>query len=188
MKEKRPYKKILILLIVIVLALFTSFYFVYEDIKARNEHIGQLNQEIASQYKRNNYLLNLQKTLQNTDSDIVRINNSIIPSDGDIKFIEDLEKTAKAYGLSLSINSLVFEDGQGFSSSNIHVFKVRAETNGPWSSTYKFLAQLESMPLKVKVNNFSLSGSVQNSSPESKSSKVSSVWRSVFDISILKYK
>lgn len=188
MKEKRPYKKILVLLVLIVVALFTSFYFVYEDIKTRNEHIGELNQEIASQYRINNYLLNLEKTLQNTDSDIVRINNSIIPSDGDIKFIEDLEKTAKAYGLSLSINSLVFEDGPGFSSSNIHAFRVRAETNGSWSSTYKFLAQLESMPLKVKVNSFSLSGSVQSSNPESISSKVSSVWHSVFDINVLKYK
>lgn len=180
MKEKESSKKILVLLFIIIVGLFVSFYFVYTNIKAKNEHIGKLNQEATYQLKRNQYLLALQKTLQNADSDIARINNSIIPSGGDIKFIEDLESTARGDGLSININSLVFEEPPSFASSNITLFKVRAETSGSWFSTYKFLAQVESMPLKVKVNSLGLSAT--------ESSKGGSVWHNVFEINILKYK
>ncbi len=187
MKEKSS-NKILILLSVIIVGLFISSYFIYTDIKRKNEHIGSLNQEAAYQLKRNQYLLTLQRTFQNTDSDIARVNSSIIPSDGDIKFIDDLESTARADGLSINIGSLVFEDNPSLTSSGITNFKIRAETSGSWSSTYKFLAQIEFMPLKVRVNSFGLSGSLQSPSSGSKSSKGGSLWHSVFEINILKYK
>lgn len=188
MKSKRPYKEILIFLGVVITLLFASHYFLYTDIKRKNENISSLKQEAAHQLKRNQYLLNLQKTFQNTDSDIARINNSIISSDGNIEFIEDLESTARADGLSIAINSLVFEEDPSVSSGNITIFRVKAETNGSWDGTYKFLAELESMPLKVKINSFGLTNSTQNPSPGSKSSKPISIWHSSLDINVLKYK
>ena len=90
MQAKQVSKKILILLSILALAVLVSYYFVYTDIKRKNENISKLRQDLEYQIKRRQYILSLQRTLQSTDSDITRINNSIVPVDGDVEFIEDL--------------------------------------------------------------------------------------------------
>src|SRR3989344_2860976 len=185
MQAKQVSKKILILLSILALAVLVSYYFVYTDIKRKNENISKLSQDLEYQIKRRQYIVSLQRTLQSTDSDITRINNSIVPVDGDVEFIEDLERMARENGLFIGIDSLIFEESPLFASSTINILKIKAKTSGSWPSTYRFLAQIESLPFKVKVNNFGLGSSVQDTGS---ASKPTNSWQSTFEIHVLKYK
>lgn len=188
MKNKILSKKILILPLLLIVALVVLIYFALSDIKARNEHTSELLSEFSSQSSQQQYVLSLQKTVQNADSDIARLNNSIIPSDGDVTFIENLEAAARTDGLAIDINSLGFDDTLA-SSTSITVFKIDAKTSGPWLGTYTFLAQMESLPFKIKINNFSFLSTLDTISTNGKiSSKALPVWQSSFEILVLKYK
>ena len=180
MKNQDHFKKILIVLSLCVFGLFVVIYFVFADIKQKNENISTLENDLSLKTKQQQYLVSMQRTVKNADSDISRINNSIIGAGEDVQFIESLESIAKNNGLTINIDSLVFEDSTLPKSSSMTTLKVRAKTSGGWLGTYKFLGQIESMPLKIKINNFGFTNTVDETNAK--------VWQSIFEISILKYK
>lgn len=188
MKTLNLSKKVSILLCLVIVFIFISYYFVYSDIKRRNEHVSSLNQDLSFQIKKRQYILSLQRTFQSTDSDIALVNNSIIPTEDGVKFIEDIESMARNNGLTIDIDSLGFEDSTLFSSSTITTLKVRAKTTGSWGGTYHFLSEIESLPIKVKINNLGLLSSIKDDGSTSKTKKPTALWQSTFEINVLKYK
>lgn len=187
MEHKKPSKKILYILGLSVAGLFVIYYFVFSDIKAKNEHISALGHELSLQTSKREYMLSIQKIVSDAGSDIALVDNSIIKSDGDVSFIENLESIAKNNGLSITIDSLVFENDPALDKAGITIFKVKAKTSGSWIGTYKFLSQIESLPLKIKISNFGfMSDTSGGTSGTSKSS--SGLWQSSFEIHILKYR
>ena len=127
-------------------------YFLFKDIRLRNEHISKLSQEVSSLSSKQDYLVSTQKMIGSINQDIIRIDNSIITKDGDVAFIENLELIAKSNGLTLNIDSLVFEDDTKLTGAGLTTLKIKAKTTGNWSNTYRFLSQIESLPFKIKVN------------------------------------
>ena len=173
----------MITLSIIALLSFTTYYFLFRDIKTKNEHISTMEHLLSIQDKKREYLISMQRIIQNLDPDISRINNSIIANGEDVQFIENLESLAHDNGLSIDIDSLVFEDDQKLASSTITTFKIKAKTKGEWLGTYTFLAQIESLPFKIKVNKFTMK-SEESSDPK----LISNNWRTDFEIRLLKYK
>jgi hypothetical protein len=140
-------------------------------------------------YKSQQYMISLERTIQNADPDIIRINNSIIAKDGDVEFIETLEQMAKTNGLSVSIDSLTLENNPILAGSNVTILRIKAKTQGSWLGTYTFLSELESLPLKIKVDKFGFAnGGSDTQTPSGKSAKATVVWQSIFEIVVLKYK
>ena len=185
----KPSKIIVIILSFFALALFIIYYLIFSDIKTKNQHASILEQELSSQTKNQQYMLSLKRNIQNADSDISSINNSIMSEDGDVAFIEDLENFANDNNLTLSIDSLTLEDSQILASSSITSLKVRAKTKGSWFGTYKFLARMESLPLKIKIYRFGFTKTVNEIGVDNK--KISNqvpVWQGIFEMNVLKYK
>jgi hypothetical protein len=187
MNTKKSFKITLVVLGIIVLGFLGIYYFVYRDIKTKNEHISSLTQQLDFQSGRQEYLLSTQRMIQNLNSDMEKINNSIIGTDGDVTFIEDLENRAKNNGLEIEIESLAVEEDKAFSASGVTTLKLKAKTKGNWSGTYTFLSTLESLPFKIKVNNFALKNDTSSLSPEGVQ-VYSPIWQSSFEITALKYK
>lgn len=183
MEHKITSKKIIYFLILVVLCLCGVYYFVFSDIKSKNENISKLSNELSFQMKTYEYMAEMQRAVNDADEDITLVDNSIIPADGDVEFIENLELIAKNNGLTITIDSLVFEEEASVKDASMTVLKVKAKTEGGWTGTYKFLSQIESMPLKIKINNFGL---VTDKGDEVE--KTSSPWKSSFEILLLKYK
>ena len=172
-----------------VIVVFILYYFVYQGIKSKNEHISSLSNDLSSQGDKQDYLISTQRIIQGISSDIDRINNSIIAKDGDVGFIENLESLAREVGLTMEIDSLVLVDNPEFASSSIVTLKIRAQVSGNWVGTYRFLAQLESLPLKIKINKFDLRNTTIEISPDvKKSGSSNNVWQSAFEIDVLRYK
>ena len=168
-----------------VLCVFVLYYFIFRDIQSKNEHLSAFTHDLSLQMNKEEYLTSTEKKIQNINTDINNINNSIISHSGDVEFIENLESIAHNNNLSINIESLVFEDNPKFAPALVTIFKIKAKTTGGWVGTYRFLNQIESLPFKVKINNYAfISGAEESES----SKKIDNVWQSMFEISVLKYK
>jgi hypothetical protein len=188
MKENKFLKKFLILLAVLAVLLLAVFVYVYFDIKNRNENVYILNSDLATEIQKQEYMSSMEKLVNDSEGDVGLMNNSVIKSDGSVVFIENIENLAKDNNLSIKIDSLQYEDNTQASSSGMTTLKVSASASGGWRDSYNFLTQIESLPFKVKVNNYSLESS--NDRMEIAPNKYSNdkVWQSRFDINVLKYK
>ena len=189
MDQSKLLKKLIGILIVVLLMLFAAIYFVYGDIKSKNEKILQVEHSVNLKSTQYDYLISMQKFIENTKPEIEKINSSIVSSNGDVDFIENLEARARSHNLKIEIESLtlVSSDTKN-SSSSISTLKIKAKADGLWSNVYTFISEIESLPYKIKINKFSLSSnanlinSLENTTDESKN------WRANFEISVLKYK
>ncbi len=184
MKDKKSFKKIFILFSLISIALLVIFYLLYKDIKNKNENISSLSQEMEFQSDRREYFVSTQRMLDGIRDDLNRVNSLIVSKDSDVAFIEGLEAVAKNNGLSINIESIVIEDDSALSSNEITTLKIKAKTEGSWSGTYAFLAELESFSYRVRVNKFSFT----SDTGKDPSSDGVREWQSLFEIRVLKYK
>lgn len=188
MYNPKSLKKILVFLSLIMITLFVGHYFLYRDIKLKNEHISILSAELESQSERQGYLIATERVIESIKEDIELIDKSIIASNEDVDFIEDLEAIARRNGLTIKIDSLVIEDAKELDAAGITTLKVRAKTTGPWVGTYTFLSEVESLPFKIKVNKFAILNTGEGASVEGATPVLKNEWQSTFEILILKYK
>jgi hypothetical protein len=167
--------------------LFGAIFFLFQDIKSKNENASDLQNSTDLSIKQNQYSVSLQESLQNASSSITEINNAILSPDGDVDFIEKLENVAKGSGLDIVIDSLAVEDIPNVTSDDLTSFRIRAEAQGGWAGTTTFLSKLESLPFVMRVEKFDLTNSSDN--PAGLSSPVSAqTWQTTFEIRVLQYK
>ncbi len=179
----------LIMLGVVTLGVLSSYYFIYRDIKSKNEHISSLIQQLDFQSSRQEYLVSTQRMIENLNSDMTKINDSIVSKDGDVEFIENLENRAKNKGLTINIESLNVEDDPTSTASSITKLKLSAKTKGSWDGTYTFLSELESLPFKIKIEKFSIVNESRSEVLDGKQTYTYSPdWKTSFEIVVLKYK
>ena len=182
-------KIMLLTLSTLVVVIFGLCYIVFQDIKDKNENHHILSHGLLFQNDKLAYLVSTQKAIDNISSDIVRIDSSVVSKEGEVDFIENLESIARENGLSIEIDSLVFEDKPGSSSGLINVLKIKAKTKGSWYGSYVFLSRLEALPFKIKIDKFSLTNTGTEILVSDKKVGVpSGDWQSTFEIAVLKYK
>ena len=187
MSKSKSFKKILIFLAVIAVAFIALFYFVYADIKSKNEKVSVLEASLSQQDDKQGYVLSTKRTIQSLSDDLTQVNSSIVSTDGDVKFIESLEALARKNGLTIEIQSLTLDDTT-LNSDSITILNIKAKTTGGWNGMYTFLADIESLPLKVRVSRFDLANAQADSVGVDKKASSSGVWQGLIDMSVLKYK
>lgn len=188
MKKIKDFKKILIILSISAIAIFVLHYVMYKDIKFKNEKISNLQYDLSVLSEKQDYIIAADRTFQKLKGDLVIASNSVVLKEEDVKFIENIESIARRNGLTIEIESIVLEN-QKLPSSDLVVMNIKAKTVGGWSGSYNFLAELESLPIKVKIKRSSLINSSADSKIEGQEAVVSNgLWKSTIDISVLKYK
>ncbi len=188
MNQPRPFKKIIIVLSIICLSLFAIMYFVYAEIRSKNQKVSSVQQDLSQKNTRYDYLVSMQKTVMDIEMDIKKINDSIIPKSGDVAFIEKIESLAKNRDLNIQIESLNLVSDPKAGSSTVATLKIKASVDGVWSNMYLFASELESLPVKIKVNKFSLSNKDKIPSDKTKIAELGKEWKGSFEISVLEYK
>ena len=184
--KKNILKQTLVLFSLAVVVLSVAYYFVFMGIKNKNEHVSVLENNMASGSKNQQYLASLQKTVTEAEYNIHLVNSAVIASDGDVKFIEDLEGLAHNNGLSISIESLDLVDDPNIASTDITVLHIKIKTSGGWSGTYRFISEVESLPQKTKIQTLTMHSTVSDFGNNKKST--SAVWSSELEIIVLKNK
>ncbi len=184
--KNKYYLKLLLVLMMFSLVFWGAHYFLYNDIKNKNVQILTLDNQLKTLNTEQEYISTTERMLESRKSDIDRIENSIIVAGGDVNFIEMLELVARNNGLTLDIESLVATDADKSSANLVTALKVKAKTSGSWSGSYLFLSELESLPYKIKVTNFSIISNTPEVVDVLK--KEANSWQTIFEITVLKYK
>jgi hypothetical protein len=173
----------------LAIAIFVVCYFVYGDIKNKNENYNFILHDLSFQNDKQDYLASKLKTVENISAEINAIDNSIVSKNDEVGFIESLESLARENGLSIEISSLTLDNSASLASSTMNILNVKAKTSGSWLGNYTFLSRLESLPFKVKINMVGLTNSSSGAVSDVNNSNPSNdTWQSVFDIGVLEYK
>jgi hypothetical protein len=187
MKNNNSLKRIIFLLSIFVLFLFAAQYFVYRDIKIKNQKISVAERDLLLQESRQEYLLSTEKLISAIGADLQKIDDSVLAQDGEVAFINSLEDLAAKNKLKFDAEFLGSDENDvTLKNTNIKKFTIRAKISGSWSDTYTFISELESNPVKVKINSLSMSNVSLDSGIDVK--KFGPRWQSVFEIVVLKYK
>lgn len=181
MKNSQDFKKILAVLSISALAIFALHYFTYVDIKTKNESISGLQYDLSTKASKQDYLISTERSLDKFAVELGLAQSSVVSKEEEIKFIEKIESIARNNGLTIDISSLALTSEE-LPSPDLIVLKIQVTTNGSWRGHYMFLAEVESLPLKLKVSRSSLvrTGVGINLTDGG--------WSNNIDISVLKYK
>ena len=190
MKKYQLLKKIIWLPLIFIVGIFVLYYYLYQDIEIKNQNILNLQNKIKIQSESEQYLKSVGNVVQNSQVSINEVNNSILDKDGDVIFIENLEKISKENGLEITINSIVIDNLSGLSKANMTTLSISATIKGSWAGNYIFLKELESIPFVLRVEKFDLvSTSNSGFDPISKKMIITNRgWQSTFEIHVLKNK
>lgn len=189
MKKYRHFINTIVILFFLVILSAGGIFYIFQILMWKNENISKLTNYLDSEMNREGYVVSTQKLLQSLDGDINRVRSLIIPNSGDVEFIENLESIAKSNNLIIDLDSLVFENDPKAPQNSVAVLKVKAKTKGSWTNTYKFIAELEALPYKIKINSMLLSKNPENlMSDDGKKIIAKGYWTTSFDIGVLKYK
>lgn len=181
MKDSQNFKKILLLLFLSALVLIALHYFMYGDIKKKNESISSLQYDLSTKASKQDYLIATERSLDKFAVEIAHAQDSAVPKEEEIKFIEKIESIAKNNGLAIEIKSLILKNEE-LPSLDLTILKVQTKTTGSWKGTYMFIAEIESLPVKLKIGRTSMI------LIEAGKAQTPSVWSNDIDISVLKYK
>ncbi len=176
----------IVVLSVASLTLFGAIYYVYSDIKSKNETILTVEQDLSSKNQKHDYLMSLQNLVESIDPEVQKVESMIIPKSGDVAFIEEIENLGRSSGLLVEIDSLNLTTDPKVSSSTLSVLKVKVRATGAWVDVYKFASQIESLKYRIKINKFTLSSKEELTAIRSQSSNKE--WQGIFEISVLEYK
>jgi hypothetical protein len=187
MNNPKILKGIITTIALIEVVICFLFYFVFRDIRNKNNNIYFLKNNLSSQVEKQRYASSMEKMIKNTDLNITKINSSIVQKGEDIKFIENMESLAKSNNLKININSLSVEENPTFVSSGLAILKVKADISGSWTGIYSFLSQMELSPFRIKIDKFALINNLDQIITGSKSVVVRQ-WQAIFEVSVLKYK
>lgn len=189
MKKYQHFINIIIALLLLAILLIGGIFYIFQVLKSKNENISKSTNYLSSETSRGEYVISAKKMLQSIDNDINRVRNLIIPTSGDVEFIENLESVARNNGLTIDIESLLLENDPKITQTGVTVLRIKAKTKGSWANTYKFIAELEALPYKIKINSILMS-KVSDILVGEDVGKITSksYWSARFDIGVLKYK
>jgi hypothetical protein len=176
------FKKILLLEILAVILAAVSIFFVFNYLKKMNQSSSIFDNKLEQVRNDVTHASSVKRNLNNNAADISKINDSVLSADEDVHFIESLEAIAAKYGLKMKINSLSFDDNPAIKSENLTFFVIKGTTSGSWNGIYYFLAALEALPVKTRIDNFSMQ--TVSDGPD-----VSNyIWQASFEFVVLKEK
>ncbi len=186
MEKPNLHLKLIGTLSLIAIMLSIAIYFMYHDIKSKNESILQVENNLSFKNTEYDYLVSMQNFIMESESEIAKINSSIISKDGEVAFIENLESRARSYNLKIEIDSLnLASNDTKTASSTVSTLKIKASAEGSWANIYKFISEVESLPERIKINKISLSyrgDLLDQTIPEQ-----NKIWGASFEVSVLKY-
>lgn len=180
--------KIIVGLSIVGIVLLGMLYFVYSEIKSKNQKISIIEQELLSKKNKYDHLVSMQKLVKDIEPDVKKIEESIIPKSGDVDFIESIEALARSNDLSIQIETLNLVSDPKVASSTVSTLKIKAKTDGTWLNTYVFLSEIESSQIKLKINKLALTSSEDLVLSGTTLGTQGKKWQANFEISLLEYK
>jgi len=145
-KKTKTLLYMIIVLSIIALLLFVFvFYIVYE----KHNTIAGLHEEVKIIENRKDEIISTKHLIFDIKEDINKLDSYFVGSDSIVEFIRDVEFLGVKSGVALTLNSVdIFDEGDSSLS-------LKFTTEGDWDDSIYLLALLESMPVKMDINEIS---------------------------------
>jgi Tfp pilus assembly protein PilO len=156
MKDPEKTKKTMVISIVLAIAVFVIYGFLFLNIKDKNEQISTLAND-AQQLRSKDDTLKATKTILDQSKDLIsQLDSYFIPADGVVGFISVLEGVGKFSGVDMTIGSVGTEADSKAKDEIKETLRLHIETNGSWKNTFYFLSVIENLPYRIDVEDVSL--------------------------------
>ncbi len=172
-------KKLSVIIFLALLAT-TGYVLFFRELQKKNIQFEKIRLEIESEDMREVKLRFLGRGLLDTVEERDMIKGAFIKKDGEVAFVENLEKMAKSLEVTLEINSLAIKEVEV---DGVEKLSMRIVVDGSWAGVYKFLTLLQNFPESVEFSRFSLS---RNEGAGGKDKNI--LWRMSADFDVLKLK
>jgi len=167
--------------VTLVVAMAWLLYYMFGLIRQTNQAIAGFQSTLEFDKQKQDYLISTGRVIQSANSDISRINNSIIPSDGEVSFIEQIEALARSNNLQITIDSLSADSSDALDAAGMGRLTIKIKSSGAYASIHRFLQQIEAMPLKMALDQVNLQ-------TDRSKDKAIAPWNLTMTIYVLKYK
>lgn len=177
-----PTKRKLIITTVLVLVVLGLHYFAYSYIKGMGAEVAALDQEGISLQAQ---VIEFSKySPEELRTFAKAINNRVLPKGDFVNFIENVEKTARSFGVEVNVRAVDVEELAEGGSGDKETLRLKMETRGTWSETMKFVTYLEYLPYKVVIHDVGLSQMILTNDKGVSSTE----WRGDIELTALKSK
>lgn len=174
-------KHALLTLIVVILLLVVAHYVFFHFIRSESREVSTLEREVVSLQTQ------VQEFSKYEPEDLkllaTSVNAKIIPRGDFVDFLETIETSGRALGISVNVESVdVVARSEDNPDDDKQIMYVRLETHGGWSPTMRFVHYLEHLPYKISVTDVRLTkdGPQNEGGPDG--------WRGAIEVSALKFK
>ena len=134
-----------------VIIYFSALFMVFGETKK----LENLYNDSESQSYKEEKLSTIKSIVETNKEIIQKLRDFFIQKGDEVKFIKQIEETARASGVESSIDSINIKTGQGGSPSKEDV-AVRMKMGGSWGNTLSFIDKLEKLPFGVSINRVNL--------------------------------
>jgi hypothetical protein len=146
--NKKTKRLVYVFFLLNILVLVISVFVLYIVYKKYNS-VALLEKRVKVTEDRKDKIISTKRLILNTKEDIKNLNSYFVDSDNMVGFIKDIETLGKNAGVSLVLSSVdISDDGNG-------LLSLKFTTEGDWSGLMYLLSLVESMPVKMVVNNVS---------------------------------
>lgn len=186
------FRKNIIVLILLLLAVIGAICFLFLNIRNMNENSSVLIEKNVSNQDAENKLLSLKSVLADTQTNIDQVKSYFIAGDsGTVSFIESVEALAKSSNVNLTVGSVSVDTPASGSSSGsgqqVETLHLVLTTKGTWENSQYFITLLEHVPAALSIQQLTLNV-VPASTGGSKKGAKDAQWNGSFNISVLELK
>ena len=161
-------------------ALFGASYFLYSSMGSKGQHIFELSQQSAQNVQYQQQIKNLIASLNTLAPQINAVDSYLVPADGEVLFIEQIESAAKADNLDVEINSVQIQKSKDLTAKGLEYLSLKVTTNGTWSGTYRFSKAITNMPYRIFIDQADIA------LVPDQGTTTATMWQGIYDIHVLK--
>jgi Tfp pilus assembly protein PilO len=168
----------LIILAVLTLAVASGYFLLFAEIRNTNRNISRLAGEADIVAQQSTTLRTLQSIVEITREDRAGINTFFLTEQEIVDFLEVIEGLREDTGASINVRSI--GEGETLTNTLTKELHLNVTAEGSWEAVYHFLALLESLPYRIKLQQVQLSDSSTTTDEPS--------WSGVFNFSVTQLK
>lgn len=173
----RKSKELLLIAVLLNIAAIGWYGFLFAEIKAKNEHVSELMNQIEAEAGKESTLNSEKALVAETASLREKLASYFVGKDGAVSFFEFLETTGNDVGVHVAIKSPSVSDLAELPQAE--ELRLLLTVEGPWPAVVRFLGLLESLPYEASM------GEVVVSKEESLSK---GAWQASLSLKVLKEK
>jgi len=151
----RKTKELLVIALVLNVAAFGLYAFLFVGVKAKNERISVLVNEIDAQVAEEDTHSTIKTIVAQTTKQRNQLSEYIIAKEEAVSFIELLERAGRDIDVIVDITSVQETDISG--STTFEHLTLALTATGTWSGVVRFLGRLESLPYEVSITQAAVS-------------------------------